>query len=305
MFEAGQDVLQILLHGLGAARQIDDEGLAAQDAGGAAEHPARGDAQAVIPHGLGDAGGAAGGHGIGGLRGDIARGEAGAAGGQDQVHLSAIGQPDELGLQRLGLIGQDHGLLHLVPGGGQHLHDERAALVLPLAAGAFVRQGDDGCAQRRVFFRGQQDHLVAHMESAAVEHTGEHALVGHDALAGLLFDDAVVVAFLADLGHLQHDLTDLKAAGDGQIAEIEPLHNEVFAKGTVIDPDLLAEVLDLFGAEQADLTVPVSAVGVGLNAPFRGQGGFGHLGLDGAALRAGANGQDLSHIILRSDTSRV
>ena len=81
--------------------------LAAQDAGCAAEHPTRGDAQAVVPHGLGDAGGAAGGHSIGCLRGDVARGEAGAAGGQDQVHLSAVGQPDELGLQRLGLIGQD------------------------------------------------------------------------------------------------------------------------------------------------------------------------------------------------------
>ena len=56
MFQTGQDVLQIFLHSFGAARQVDDERFAAEDAGCTAEHPARGDAQAVVPHGLGDAG---------------------------------------------------------------------------------------------------------------------------------------------------------------------------------------------------------------------------------------------------------
>ena len=258
----------------------------------------------MITHGLSNAGGVAVRYGIGSFRGDIPGGKAGAAGGQDQVDLTAIGQPDELGLEGLGFIGQDHRFLHLVPGGGEHLHDQRAALVLPFPAGAFVGQGDDGGTQRRILLRGQQGHLVPHMDGAAVEHTGEHALVGHDALAGLLLDDAVVVALLADLGHFQNDIPHLKPAGDGQVAEIEPFHDQIFAECAVIDPDLLAEVLDLFGAQQTDLTVPIAAMGVGLDAPFRGQGGFGHLGLDGAALGAGANGQNLSHIILRSDTSR-
>ena len=36
------------------------------------------------------------------------------------------------------------------------------------------------------------------MDLAAGEHPGEHALVGHDALAGLLLDDTVVVALFAE-----------------------------------------------------------------------------------------------------------
>ncbi len=86
-------------YGFRAARQVDDERFAAEDTGCTAEHPARGDAQAVVPHGLGDAGRVAVGHGKGGLRGDIPGSKAGAAGGEDQVDLTAVGQPDELGFQ--------------------------------------------------------------------------------------------------------------------------------------------------------------------------------------------------------------
>ena len=114
--------------------------------------------------------------------------------------------------------------------------------------------------------------------------------------------DAVVVALLADLSHLQHHVADGEAAGDGQAAEVEALNDKVFAKGTIVHPDLLAECLDLFGAEQAHLPVPVSAVGVAHDAPFRGQDSTWHLGLDGAALGAGANRQNFSHSNLSSDT---
>ena len=100
----------------------------------------------MIPHGLGDAGGVAVGYGIGGLRGNIPGREAGAAGGQDKVHLTAIGQTDELCFQRLGLVGQEHRLFHHIACGGEHLHNEGAALVLPLAPAALVGQGDDRSA---------------------------------------------------------------------------------------------------------------------------------------------------------------
>ena len=302
MPEAGQDVLEVLLHGFRAARQVDDERLAAQYTGGAAQHPAGGDGKTVVPHGLGDAGGVAVGHGIGGLGGNIPGREAGAAGGQDKVHLTAIGQTDELCFQRPGLVGQEHRLFHHIACGGEHLHDERAALVLPLAPAALVRKGDDRSAQRRIFRRGQKGHFVADTNLAALQHPGKYALSGHDALAGLLLDDAVVVALLADLGHLQHHVADGEAAGDGQAAEVEALDDEVFAEGAVVHPDLLAERLDLLGAEQAHLPVPVSAVGVAHDAPFRGQDSAWHLGLDGAALGAGADRQNFSHSNLSSDT---
>ena len=46
------------------------------------------------------------GHGKGGLRGDIPGRKAGAAGGQDQVDLTAIGQPDELCLRAFASSGR-------------------------------------------------------------------------------------------------------------------------------------------------------------------------------------------------------
>ncbi len=108
------------------------------------------------------------------------------------------------------------------------------------------------------------------MNLAALQHPGKYALPGHDALAGLLLDDAVVVALLADLGHLQHHVADGEAAGDGQIAEVEALNDEVFAKGTVVHPDLLAERLDFSALSRltcrcqfppwASLTMPHSGV---------------------------------------------
>ena len=249
----------------------------------------------MVTHGLSNAGGVAVRYGIGGFRGDIPGGKAGAAGGQDQVDLTAIGQPDELCLQGLCLIGQDHGLLHLIACSGEHLHDQGAALVLTLTPAALVGKGDDSSAQGRIFRRGQQGHLVPHVDLAALQHPGKHALPGHDALAGLLLDDAVVVALFADLGHFQHHVPDGEAAGHGQIAEIVALHHQILAKGTVVHPDLLAEVLDLFSTQQADLTVPVPAVGIGLNTPFRGQACAFHFGLDRAPLRAGADRQKFSH----------
>ena len=139
------------------------------------------------------------------------------------------------------------------------------------------------------------------MDLAAGEHPGEHALVGHDALAGLLLDDAIIVALFADLGHFQHHIPDGKPAGHRQIAKIEALDDQIFAEGTVVHPDLLAESLDFFGAEHTDLTVPVAAVGVLHDAPLRGQDGAGHLGFYGAPLGAGADCQKLTHSYLSSN----
>ena len=85
------------------------------------------------------------------------------------------------------------------------------------------------------------------------------------------------------------------------IAEIEALNDQIFAKGTVVHPELFTEGLDLFRAEHTDLTVPVAAVGVLHDAPFRGQDSAGHLGFYGAPLGAGADCQKLTHSYLSSN----
>ena len=47
VLQAGQNVLEVLLHCLGAAWQVDDQGLAAQHADAAARHPPPGGAPAA------------------------------------------------------------------------------------------------------------------------------------------------------------------------------------------------------------------------------------------------------------------
>ncbi len=102
-----------------------------------------GDGQRSSPDGLGNAGGQAGGHGHGGLGGHIPGAKAGAAGGQDQIELALVGQARQGGLQGRGVVRQQDLLHHLIALGFQPLDDGGAALVLPLAPGALIAQGDD------------------------------------------------------------------------------------------------------------------------------------------------------------------
>ena len=136
MRKAWQDVLEVFFYGLRAARQVHDQGLAAQHADTAAEHPARCDGKAMVPHGLGNAGRVAFGYAQSHLRGDIPGRKAGAAGGEDQVHLTGIRKAQQLGFELGGIVRQKQRFLHLVACGGEHLHNERAAFVLPFAAAA-------------------------------------------------------------------------------------------------------------------------------------------------------------------------
>ena len=66
-------------------------------------------------------------------------------------------------------------------------------------------------------------------------------------------------------------------------------------------PDLFAEGFDLFSTQHTDLAVPIAAVGVARDAPFRGEHGAGHRGLDSAAPGACADGQNFTHKMLSSD----
>ena len=107
------------------------------------------------------------------------------------------------------------------------------------------------------------------MDGAAFYHPCEHALPRHDAVAGLPADGAVAVALLADLGHFQHGIPNGKKAGHRQGGKIEPFHHQIFAKGTVVHPELLTESFNFFRAQQADLPVPAAAVGIATITPLR------------------------------------
>ena len=114
--QGGQDGLQVLADGLGAAGQVDDEGGAADAGDGPREHGVGRDLQAGGAHGLGQAGGLAVDDVAGGLGGHVAGGKAGAAGGQHQVQARLVGPGREGGGDDVALVGDD-GLL--LDGGAQ------------------------------------------------------------------------------------------------------------------------------------------------------------------------------------------
>ena len=133
-------------HAAGAAGEVHDQGLAADAGEAAGKGGPREAGEGAHPERLGDAGCFLLENGAGGFGGDVAVGEAGAAGGEDDVRVVAVGPLSEGGRDPAGLIGHERALGHgvaalLGPGG-----DEIAGGVAPLAAAAGVGDGEDGKA---------------------------------------------------------------------------------------------------------------------------------------------------------------
>jgi hypothetical protein len=130
----------------GAAGEVDDQGRAEGDADAAAERGERGLGQAGGAHALGEALDDAVGDEAGGLGSDVAGGEAGTAGGEDEI--GALGVAAQ-GCGDLGeFVGQDlcdrggkTGLLEQTDDGG-------AGAIGHLAARAAVADGEDDGAGR-------------------------------------------------------------------------------------------------------------------------------------------------------------
>ncbi len=128
------------------AREIDDESAAA-DARGAAgesgtwETGVDGDAKR-----FGDAGGFFVEDDAGGLRGYVARGEAGAAGGEDEIGAVPIGPLGEGRGNGAGLVGNEPPVGQAVAAGGGPGGDRVARGIGPLATVACVADRQDGDA---------------------------------------------------------------------------------------------------------------------------------------------------------------
>src|SRR5829696_2092613 len=136
--DGGQD-RPLLADRLGVAGEVDDHDPAGQAGGAPGQHGERGDGQAGVAQGLGDAGGFAVEHGPGRLRGDVAGAEAGAAGGEHDVGVGGHGPQG--GGDRLAVVG-DHGPGdELGPGGLEQLAERAAAGVVPGPGGHPVAHG--------------------------------------------------------------------------------------------------------------------------------------------------------------------
>ena len=141
--QRADDAQQVLLCGLLAAGEIDDQGLSPDARRAAGETAAGRDAQALGTHGLGDAAGLALDDCEGRLGGDVPGGEAGTAGGEHQGDVQFIRAANQLRLDHVLFI-RDDGCVHhvkaVLPRNGA---DRRPAGVHALAAVALVADGDD------------------------------------------------------------------------------------------------------------------------------------------------------------------
>ena len=110
-------------------------------------------------------------------------GEARAAGGEYEVELPLVTEPDELRLERELPVRQPELFHDLVAAALQLTGYRGAGEVLALACGALVGEG----YHRRLIGPGSgplgNDHLVAHCYGPALEHARKHALARHDAVA--------------------------------------------------------------------------------------------------------------------------
>ncbi len=88
--ERAHDASPVFARGFFAARQIDDERVAALCGDGARQHRVRRDLQAVITHGLGNAGNLAVAYIARGFRCDIARRKAASAAGEHDIGANFI-----------------------------------------------------------------------------------------------------------------------------------------------------------------------------------------------------------------------
>jgi len=117
--------------------------LTALSRDGAAEDRAGCVTDPFLTHRLGDTRHDAVDDGEGRFRRYVARGEAGAAGGEDDVQRALVGPLTEVGGDLVDLIGHDGMALHHGVDGREHLLDGRAAGVVAPAAGGLVADGED------------------------------------------------------------------------------------------------------------------------------------------------------------------
>ena len=131
-----------------------------------------------------------------------------------------------------------------------------------------------------------------------MQHSGEHALPGHNAVAHPVVNGTVAVTFLPYLGDFQQDIPAAKPGSHRKTPEINSLHHQIFSEGARRHPGSPGvEIRDLVGAQQAHLPVPVPFVGVIPDPPVLLKPSLCAVFLLHAADLAGADSNYLSHFL--------
>src|ERR1700730_16310934 len=152
VLQEGQYRLQRLGRPLHAARQVDDQGTAADAGARAGEHSHRCLLESLLPHQLGQSRDLVVEHARGRLRGHVPGGKAGAAGREEQVE--SLGAGPEPGGDPGAIVRHDVDHSHLEACSLQQLGNRGAALVLHRPGRGPVAHGQDGRLGRvRLCFR--------------------------------------------------------------------------------------------------------------------------------------------------------
>lgn len=146
--------------------------------------------------------------------------------------------------------------------------------------------------------RGQHFHHISRVHSSAMQDSGKHALPGHNTISHRVEYLAVVMALLANLRHFQKHVITAQACPHGQGRKVNAVHNKIFPEAPVRNHGSSGpECLNGLPGKQADLTMPLSGMGIALNAvvhhKFRRRNGRFGCTLFGA----GTDGLDHSHTI--------
>lgn len=198
----------------------------------------------------------------------IARGESGAARGQDQIQLTLVCQTNQLCFQCRLLVRQQNLLDDLIAAFLKTPDDCGSAFVLAFTARALIRKRDDRRLPRTRRFARLNHHFIAHVNRAGLQNAGKNALARHDAVAHLLINLTMAVTFLANLRHFQQNTSAAQQRSHRQGAKIKAIDHEVFAERAGNDPRaLLVEGGNLVRAQQADLPMPLTRVGIAVDAP--------------------------------------
>ena len=111
-------------------------------------------------------------------------------------------------------------------------------------------------------------HLVTDRNFSTFQYSCKHTFPWHDALTHLLENGTAIMALLPNLSQLQHNLATAKSGTNRKFRKINPLHNQIFAKSTILNISApRPERLNLFTGKKTHLPMPLPCMSIPLKPP--------------------------------------
>ena len=104
------------------------------------------------------------------------------------------------------------------------------------------------------------------------------------------------MALLPNLSQLQHNLATAKSGTNRKLRKINPLHNQILTKSTILNLcTLCTERIDLFTRKKTHLPVPLPGMSIPLKSPVLHKNRRPHISLLSPLLLTDTNRKYFSH----------